>query len=192
MPTYASLEVSAEIILSSVSNWCSAVPVFTSNESPLQRRTQRKSAPLIFSIGFGRQLGWLEQKTPIAFATAFDAAQVQVMSRFYTPPWWLFELPAAVAADAGDSDDGARGGSKSGSEANLLRYLMRSTGSISGQLPSPDQLVDSVINFIFARRDTTVRAFSRAFLMLRRHPAARDAPPAGLGGRGVPASGQFH
>ncbi|KAJ1556273.1 hypothetical protein HK405_003568 [Cladochytrium tenue] len=159
-------------------------------------------------IGFGRQLGALEQETPIAFATAFDAAQVQVMSRFYTPLWWLLELvspaahayrrhlatiksfgrtivqerlakleSAAVAADAGGSggDDGPAGGNKSGGEADLLSFLMRSPDPISGQPPSPDQLVDYVINFIFAGRDTTAQALSWAFLMLHRHPAARDA-----------------
>ncbi|KAJ1540939.1 hypothetical protein HK405_010993 [Cladochytrium tenue] len=130
-------------------------------------------------------------ETPIAFATAFDAVQVQVMSRFYTPSWWLFELvsPAAhafrlhlatieslsraiiheriakfeSAADAGDSNDGPGGDNKSGGEADLLSFLTRSPDPILGQPPSPDQLVDCVINFIFAGRDTTAQAFSRAF-----------------------------
>ncbi|KAJ1563026.1 hypothetical protein HK405_003963 [Cladochytrium tenue] len=157
-------------------------------------------------IGFGRHLGTLERETPIAFAAAFDAAQMQMISRFNTPLWWLLELvlpagrahrrnvaavksfgrtivqerlakreSAALAAAASDGEETTGEEEKPDGEADLLSFLMRSPDPISGQPPTPDQLVDYVINFIIAGRDTTAQALSWTFLMLHRHPAARDA-----------------
>ncbi|KAJ1563671.1 hypothetical protein HK405_001193, partial [Cladochytrium tenue] len=53
-----------------------------------------------------------------------------------------------------------------GDRADLLQYLMQSTDPRTGRQPSPDQLVDYVINFIIAGRDTTAQALSWCFLML--------------------------
>ncbi|KAJ1551498.1 hypothetical protein HK405_014392, partial [Cladochytrium tenue] len=159
-------------------------------------------------IGFGRHLGTLEQATPVAFATAFDAAQMQMIMRFNTPLWWLVELvspegrahrrnvatiksfgrtivqerlakleSAAAVPDGGGGGGEAPGevGKPSGGEADLLSFLMRAPDPISGKPPTPDQLADYVINFIIAGRDTTAQALSWTFLMLHRHPEAREA-----------------
>ncbi|KAJ1553640.1 hypothetical protein HK405_007340 [Cladochytrium tenue] len=68
---------------------------------------------------------------------------------------------AAISAAATDRPD-------------LLQFLMQSVDPLTGRQPTSDSLVDYVINFIIAGRDTTAQALSWCFLMLHRNPVARQ------------------
>ncbi|KAF6260759.1 cytochrome P450 [Scenedesmus sp. NREL 46B-D3] len=76
--------------------------------------------------------------------------------------------PATGAADAA-ADMSVKGQGADGGAQDLLSLFMKSKNA-DGQLLSDKQLVDTVINFIIAGRDTTAQAVSWTLYELLQHP----------------------
>ncbi|KAI8830266.1 cytochrome P450 [Chytriomyces cf. hyalinus JEL632] len=135
-------------------------------------------------IGFGINLGAMNAKESIPFMSAFDAAQTHVFMRMLTPLWELQErflgTGAAQAAhvqtirDFGHRIINEKRNMRREQENDLLALLMRVPGD-DGKEPSDDRLVDYVLNFLIAGRDTTAQALSWTFFLLHKNPTALAA-----------------
>ncbi|KAJ3116568.1 hypothetical protein HDU96_009357 [Phlyctochytrium bullatum] len=164
-------------------------------------------------IGFGIDLGCMASDTPVPFAVAFDDAQTRMQYRFCQPLWWIEEAVGGLVGPGARQkknvtvirefakniirkrrEEGAAepeemvGGRK---KQDLLAYLMEVKDE-NGNLPSDEDLVDYILNFIIAGRDTTAQALSWAFYLLHKHPEVvkelREEIDAVLGPYGDPSS----
>ncbi|KAI9330492.1 cytochrome P450 [Zopfochytrium polystomum] len=141
-------------------------------------------------IGFGEMIDSLKQEKPIAFATAFDAAQTRLSERFLTPLWRLAEFLSVegrrhqrnvrLIKDFGRKIVEKRlahlaAGGDPSEFSDVLSFMMSTEVPQTGLPPTPDQLTEYVINLIIAGRDTTAQALSWCVLMLHRNPAAKAA-----------------
>ncbi|KAJ3116569.1 Protein kinase alk2 [Phlyctochytrium bullatum] len=135
-------------------------------------------------IGFGVHLNTMTSATKIPFAVAFDAAQETLVRRFVNPFWdieeavtpggfahrrnvalirefgrtWVRARRAEVADPTAATD----------TRSDLLTLFMREETEDAPL--GEDRLVDYVLNFIIAGRDTTAQALSWTFLELLRNP----------------------
>ncbi|KAI9340180.1 cytochrome P450 [Zopfochytrium polystomum] len=141
-------------------------------------------------IGFGENLNSLEQEKPVPFATAFDDAQTRLVQRFLTPLWSVVETLSLSGFKHSSNvqtikDFGRKlvekrlaylkAGGDPNAFSDALSYMMATEIPSTGKPPTPDQLVEYVINLIIAGRDTTAQALSWAVLLLHRNPAAKAA-----------------
>jgi cytochrome P450 len=145
----------------------------------------------IGQIAFGVELGCLEQNV-VPFADAFDSVQNRVVDRMMNPLMLLFpeawmgglkyiesiersmahnitilrEFGTKVIAERrGSGDTGGLSG-----RADLLSYFL-SHRDEDGEPYSDDYMIDIVLNFIIAGRDTTASTLSWATYELTSHPA---------------------
>eukprot|EP00775_Hariotina_reticulata_P011335 gene11335-11485_t len=181
------------------------------------------------TIGFGVDPGCLKSENKVAFAAAFDEAQVVLNERFWLPAWPLVELisgraftvsrdiravkrfavniikqrqalmakeaAAAAPATASITLNGSQqlssskqdlphleraGGAAQEALADegavprdLLSLFMEATGPDSKPLTNRE-LIDTVLNFIIAGRDTTAQALSWTFYLLMQHPKVEE------------------
>lgn len=183
----------------------------TGAECDMQSLFHRFTLDSIGKIAFGLNLGTLENPSAKAasFATAFDAAQGTMESRFFTPGWWLFkpclrrerELPRHVAilnrfcADLIAARRAAPAPAAEGG-GDVLSRALRLRDEDSGALVFGDDdsaLRDILLNFLIAGRDTTAQALSWAVLLVARagrgvaEALAAEGLAAGGGGAGAGA-----
>ncbi|KAF8067302.1 CYP704B1 [Scenedesmus sp. PABB004] len=136
------------------------------------------------TIGFGVNPGCLAAEGRVPFAAALDDAGAAAASRGADPWWQLRERLggrraararcwAAMRAWGRDALGAAAArrpppATEPGAPPDLAAALQDACGSEA-------QLVDAVLNFIIAGRDTTAQALSWTFYELMRHPAAEAA-----------------
>ncbi|KAJ3356195.1 hypothetical protein HDU83_001774 [Entophlyctis luteolus] len=136
-------------------------------------------------IGFGIDLESMQSKTPLPFALAFDSAQTRMLLRFFTPLWKLHESLSGIGNEHAANVRTIRDFGKSfiskrqqegtiGVGDDLLSLLTKVTDH-DGNQPSENLLIDYVLNFIIAGRDTTAQALSWAFFLLHQNPRTQDA-----------------
>ncbi|KAJ1556091.1 hypothetical protein HK405_007319 [Cladochytrium tenue] len=141
------------------------------------------SAQVRFVRRFQTPLWWLvEWVTLIAFTHRRNIGVIKAFGRSIVQRR-LDELKAEAAGGTASGaapttgDRGSLGTAKAGQteRMDLLQLLMTSKDPRTGREPTVDDLVDYVINFILAGRDTTALALSWTFLMLHRNPDAKRA-----------------
>ncbi|KAK3838840.1 MAG: cytochrome P450 [Linnemannia gamsii] len=144
-------------------------------------------------IAFGEVFGCLDDPdNDVDFAAAFDRLNHGLAGRFLSPVWklvdWWTGNDKRVASDRAIVRDFAqkiidrrrrerREGKDAGSESGKkdLLQLFMDIGSEEGGTPLSDEmLVDSVLNFVIAGRDTTAQALAWTFYLMHR----READPA--------------
>ncbi|KAJ3201838.1 Processing alpha glucosidase I [Entophlyctis luteolus] len=133
-------------------------------------------------IGFGMNLDSMNSSTPLPFALAFDNAQNRMLLRFLTPLWEWHEWLSGAGKNHAKNvqtirefglsiiEKRQRDGSIEGG-SDLLSLLMK-VKDPNGEPPSVNLLVDYVLNFIIAGRDTTAQALSWVFYLLHKNPKA--------------------
>ncbi|KAF9333872.1 hypothetical protein BG006_003025 [Podila minutissima] len=123
-----------------------------------------------------------EVETP--FAAAFDRLNHNVSGRFMSPIWqvkdWYTGNDKRVAADsqflkkfALDLIHTRRTEGWHGKHKDLLQLFMETTTDADEHL-TDDMLVDSIMNFVIAGRDTTAQALSWAFYLMHRSKASPE------------------
>ncbi|KAJ3058758.1 hypothetical protein HDU98_005177, partial [Podochytrium sp. JEL0797] len=136
-------------------------------------------------IGFGIDMHSMTAQTPIPFMHAFDNAQKVVANRFITPLWQTVEYLTGTARTHAANvktirefgiqvidQKRAEDPDSSGTEQHDLLSLLMQVPTEDGSPPSDDLLVDYVLNFLIAGRDTTAQALSWAFFLLHKNPSA--------------------
>ncbi|KAI8620486.1 cytochrome P450 [Chytriomyces sp. MP71] len=152
-------------------------------EFDLQELFFRFTFDSFVKIGFGINMGAMRGET-IPFMTAFDNAQTHVFMRMLTPLWEFQEAYLGTGRQqAADVKTIREFGHKiiaqkralgpNDKENDLLSLLMRVPDD-DGQTPTDELLVDYVLNFLIAGRDTTAQALSWTFFMLHKNPEARQ------------------
>jgi cytochrome P450 len=142
-------------------------------------------------LGFGVELGALQQEEKTPFAASFDAAQANVFERMLIPGWKAREFLSKVLLPWKTSmsyhvnvvDKFARKIVRDRLEetkapdyvekGDILSRFIQTTNTDDEPL-NETELRDIVINFIIAGRDTTAQALSWAFYELMMHPAIQD------------------
>ncbi|TPX70539.1 hypothetical protein CcCBS67573_g06476 [Chytriomyces confervae] len=138
-------------------------------------------------IAFGIDVNSMTSKEKVPFMEAFDNAQKTVADRVITPLWSYVERLTGVARTQADDvktirdfgisviqEKRASLGDEPSTGNDLLSLLMRTTDD-EGNSPTDEMLVDYVLNFIIAGRDTTAQALSWTFFLLHKNPAALAA-----------------
>mmetsp|Transcript_70949 Transcript_70949/g.125436 ORF Transcript_70949/g.125436 Transcript_70949/m.125436 type:complete len:505 (+) Transcript_70949:62-1576(+) len=133
----------------------------------------------IGEIGFGTSIGSLEHpESP--FLKSFDEAQRISFRRFIFPGWRLLRLLGlgfekdsglhfrALKKYSADLVQDLRGKLDSEAGDSFLGLFMKSRAS--GLPGSKDFLIDMVLNFLIAGRDTTAQAMSWCFFLITQHP----------------------
>jgi cytochrome P450 len=160
-------------------------------EFDIQRLYYKFTLDAIGEIAFGVELHCLETEH-VPFADAFDAAQNRILDRLLNPLMVLFPEsyqkglkfvePAEhithenfrIMREFGQSVITSRRGSgDAGGRADLLSYFL-SHKDEKGQPYEDKYLVDIVLNFIIAGRDTTASTLTWATYRLTRHPEEAD------------------
>jgi cytochrome P450 len=124
-------------------------------------------------VAFGTDIG--SMIAPVEFSKAFDRSQVTVNFRFFNPFWKLSEPRTSVQDFATVRDFGRKiiaerkRNHVRKEQPDLLDLFMAHTNE-NGEHLSDEQLVDQVINFIIAGRDTTAQALSWALYCLTKNP----------------------
>ncbi|KAF9378734.1 hypothetical protein CPC16_011157, partial [Podila verticillata] len=122
-----------------------------------------------------------ERETP--FAAAFDRINHNIAGRLMSPIWqlkdWYTGNDKRVAADSKYLKEFAldlirkrREEGFHGKHKDLLQLFMETTDEEADM--SDDMLVDSIMNFIIAGRDTTAQALSWAFYLMHRRNASPE------------------
>ncbi|KAF9925370.1 hypothetical protein FBU30_004809 [Linnemannia zychae] len=148
-------------------------------------------------IAFGEMFGCLDDpEKDVEFAAAFDRLTGYLSSRFLSPVWQMAEWwtgrtkriesdRAIIRAFAqkiidrrrrelAQKDQEDEGKDVSLGKKDLLQLLM-DIGSKDGETPLSDEmLIDSVLNFVIAGRDTTAQSLAWTFYLMHR----RGADPA--------------
>jgi cytochrome P450 len=124
-------------------------------------------------VAFGTAIG--SMIAPVEFSKAFDRSQVTVNFRFFNPFWKLFEPSSsgkdfAVVRDFGRKIIAERKRHPVQKERPDLLDLFMAYTNENGEHLSDEQLVDQVINFIIAGRDTTAQALSWTLFCLTKNP----------------------
>ncbi|KAI8620483.1 cytochrome P450 [Chytriomyces sp. MP71] len=138
-------------------------------------------------VAFGIDMHSMTAKEKVPFMDSFDNAQRVVVNRILTPLWQIVDyLTGTAKTQAKDVATIREFGLKvikekrellkvETSDGNdLLSLLMRVTDE-DGNPPSDEMLVDYVLNFLIAGRDTTAQALSWTFYMLHKNPKALAA-----------------
>lgn len=138
-------------------------------------------------IAFGESCGCLSDGAPVPFAKAFDLVQAHSAARFFAPGWqvkrWLNIGSERVIArnmqlirDFGfgviDRTRRARMQDKSHKPDLLSRFI--EYAETNQESVSDAELLDVVLNFIIAGRDTTACLLSWAAYELTQHPALQE------------------
>ncbi|TPX55746.1 hypothetical protein PhCBS80983_g05075 [Powellomyces hirtus] len=136
-------------------------------------------------IGFNADLNCLGNPDPVPFAQAFDSAQTTLHYRFFSSTWKLEEylFPSqrnmtqnvhTVRSFARKIVSARRSDPNAHTYDDLLSLFMRE--DTTADSPDDDEhLVDVVLNFIIAGRDTTAQALSWTIWLLSRNPHAERA-----------------
>ncbi|KAJ2999079.1 Protein kinase alk2 [Globomyces sp. JEL0801] len=126
-------------------------------------------------IAFGVNLECLSMKED-PFATSFDRSQRALVQRFFNPLWKLSDYlnpihtrDIAFVRDVGYKMIQQRKNSQKVYENDLLALFMNYRTEDGVEL-NDNQLVDQVINFIIAGRDTTAQALSWTVYHLQKTP----------------------
>lgn len=114
----------------------------------------------------------------VPFAQAFDNAQEAITSRFYDPFWRINEKLNGdkVGKDIKLVRDFARNivseakKTEHQNEKTDLLAMFRAHKNEDGTILSDEELVDQVLNFLVAGRDTTAQALSWVIHELDQHP----------------------
>ncbi|KAJ3404555.1 hypothetical protein HDV05_007093 [Chytridiales sp. JEL 0842] len=141
-------------------------------------------------IGFGIDLHCMTHPGKVPFAAAFDDAQNRMMKRFVIPTWRLEELFMPIGKEhrkhVETIKEFGRGivrqrkkeleesGGEKGDRNDLLTLLMTMKDT-DGNATTEDNLVDYILNFIIAGRDTTAQALSWCFYLLHKNPRVTAA-----------------
>ncbi|KAJ3254039.1 Protein kinase alk2 [Boothiomyces macroporosus] len=128
-------------------------------------------------VAFGSDLNSLLQDH-VPFAQAFDNAQEAITSRFYDPFWRINEKLNGdkVGKDIKLVRDFARNivreakKTEHQNEKTDLLAMFRAHKNEDGTILSDEELVDQVLNFLVAGRDTTAQALSWVIHELDQHP----------------------
>ncbi|KAI1314587.1 hypothetical protein EDD11_001970 [Mortierella claussenii] len=147
-------------------------------------------------IAFGQSFGCLKDPDhPVEFAEAFDRLNHGLAGRFVSPIWKLKDwwtgnaeqvrkdtkivrdfalsiiqnrrLKQGADASAGNGDSG-------NSKKDLLQLFMDLSGTNDEDHLSDDMLIDSVLNFVIAGRDTTAQALSWTMYLMHRTEASPE------------------
>ncbi|KAG9324836.1 hypothetical protein KVV02_001581 [Mortierella alpina] len=139
-------------------------------------------------IAFGRPFGCLvDPEKEVEFAAAFDRLNTDIADRPVTPLWrlkdWWTGKGDQVRKDSKVVRDFALGiiqqrreqeqkhqGEQAPRNRDLLQLFMDL--SKEGEALSDDALIDSVLNFVIAGRDTTAQALSWTFYLMHRSTAS--------------------
>ncbi|KAF9083657.1 hypothetical protein BGX29_002989 [Mortierella sp. GBA35] len=146
-------------------------------------------------IAFGEVFGCLDDPDKdVEFAAAFDRLNHGLAGRFLSPVWklvdWWTGNDKRVAADRAIVRDFAlkiinrrrqerQGQQDEGKDVGLgrrdLLQLFMDIGSEEGGTPLSDEmLIDSVLNFVIAGRDTTAQALAWTFYLMHRADASPE------------------
>ncbi|KAI8806053.1 cytochrome P450 [Cladochytrium replicatum] len=140
------------------------------------RLTLDSFAKLAFSV----DLNSISAEEPVAFAKMFDRAQLSLLKRFNWPLWKLTEKPEVRTDFTFVRDFGrdlvlkrredVKNDVKFSSADILQQFLIHAEEH--GEELSDEQLVDHVLNFMIAGRDTTAQALSWTIYNLAKSPEA--------------------
>ncbi|CAO3570764.1 unnamed protein product [Mortierella alpina] len=136
-------------------------------------------------IAFGESFGCLvDPEKEVEFAAAFDRLNNALALRFINPLWqvseWWTGAGDKVKKDTKVVRDFALGiiqkrraqGQQESRNKDLLQRFMDLSNE--GEVLSDDMLVDSVLNFLIAGRDTTAQALSWTFYLMHRSTASPE------------------
>ncbi|KAF9956549.1 hypothetical protein BGZ72_002683 [Mortierella alpina] len=137
-------------------------------------------------IAFGESFGCLvDPETEVDFAAAFDRLNNGLANRALTPSWrlrdWWNGNDVKIKRDSKAVRDFAlniikKRRSQEGEEGprnkDLLQLFMDLNNE--GETLSDDMLIDSVLNFVIAGRDTTAQALSWTFYLMHRSMASSE------------------
>ncbi|KAI8615372.1 cytochrome P450 [Chytriomyces sp. MP71] len=115
-------------------------------------------------IAFGFQTDSLASTDDAKIMKAFDSIQARLARRLIAPFWQVTEF---VSGESVRHKQEKR--TRGGEDKDLLSMLMYVKDD-EGRQPSDTQLVDYVLNFLLAGRDTTAVSLSWTFYMLHKHP----------------------
>jgi cytochrome P450 len=124
-------------------------------------------------VSFGADIG--SMKEPVPFSKAFDQSQITVNFRFFNPFWKLTETASVkrnfdIVRNFGRDIVQERRANPVKKEMPDLLDLFIEYKDENGNGLTDEQLVDQVINFIIAGRDTTAQALSWCLLCLHKNP----------------------
>ena len=178
----------------------------------MQKLFSKFTLQSIAAIGFGVDLGCLENEADVPFESAFDAATHLTMMRFMTPHWKLLRWcgrggegklarhVAVIREFSAGVISARRALARDDLEARddlLSRFMLLQHDGVAsageaaggdhqgGAGVTDDYLRDIVVNFILAGRDTTANALSWLFLSLARHPRVERKLRGELGAAGL-------
>ncbi|KAF9167127.1 hypothetical protein DFQ26_005739 [Actinomortierella ambigua] len=131
-------------------------------------------------VSFGQSFGCLDDPTKeVKFAVSFDRLNAQCGDRLFKGPWKLVERlngdAKIVAFDRQVIQETAlniirarRANGYDRKQKDLLQLFMEATDE-DGQPLTDEMLMDSMLNFIIAGRDTTAQALSWMFYLMHRN-----------------------
>ncbi|KAJ3071410.1 Protein kinase alk2 [Podochytrium sp. JEL0797] len=134
-------------------------------------------------IGFGIEINTIRAAEKPEFMVAFDSIQSRSAIRLFSSSWKYFEYFSREcdvhAAQIKTLRDFGRSiiqqkrekNHSGGQERDLLGLLMKVKDE-NGAFPSEEALIDHVLNFLIAGRDTTAVALSWAVFLLHKNPPA--------------------
>ncbi|KAF9563775.1 hypothetical protein EC968_004718 [Mortierella alpina] len=136
-------------------------------------------------ISFGQSYECLKNGgNQVPFAASFDSLGEVCSTRFLNPAWKLYERVtgvgkkvqydrAVIRKHAEDIITKRRKEGYRGSKKDFLQWLLE-TPTEDGQPMSDELVMDNIINFTIAGRDTTAQAISWLFYLLHRDSADKD------------------
>ncbi|KAK3815803.1 MAG: cytochrome P450 [Linnemannia gamsii] len=137
------------------------------------------------AVSFGESFGCLENiESKVDFAVSFDDLTATCSDRLMDPAWKIREALTAVGAKAKydkalirkhslEVIERRRKHGFQGAKKDLLQLFMEAKDD-DGQLLSDEYLVDIILNFTIAGRDTTAQALSWMFYLLNRDGTDKD------------------
>ncbi|KAJ3280461.1 Protein kinase alk2 [Rhizoclosmatium sp. JEL0117] len=159
----------------------------TGEEFDLQDLFFKFTFDSFMEIGFGVQMKSVRAVDKAPFMVAFDAIQSRIVKRVMNSMWKYSEFMTGDSKIHSEQiktirefgrlviqEKRATQVSGEGNERDLLSLLMKVKDE-KGNLPSDDDLVDYVINFLLAGRDTTAVTLSWAIFLLHQHPQTLHA-----------------
>ncbi|KAJ3059588.1 hypothetical protein HDU98_004435, partial [Podochytrium sp. JEL0797] len=132
-------------------------------------------------IGFGIEMNTIRDTKKPEFMVAFDSIQARSVVRLFSSSWKYFEHFSGESAVHAAQIKTIRHFGRSiiqqkrennysgGPERDLLGLLMKVKDE-NGEFPSEEALIDHVLNFLIAGRDTTDVALSWAVFLLHKNP----------------------
>ncbi|KAF9437246.1 hypothetical protein BGZ76_001484 [Entomortierella beljakovae] len=142
-------------------------------------------------IAFGKSFGCMENPDQeVDFAASFDRLNNQIAGRIFSPVWritdWWSGNNKQVEKDSKVIRDFAykiieerrrarENGKAEGGNKDLLQLFMDIDMGENGEPLSDSMVVDSVLNFVIAGRDTTAQALTWMFYLLHRSSSNPEA-----------------